>query len=414
MTDHFRESFRLAAEQPGGSVALAALAVSAVAALALLGLLSLQRVSKAATVSTASLAAGAWLGSVSVAVAMVRDGHDASLQLWHRATADVSALSAATARAEAGHVLLALAVVGVCAFCVALALGRSVSVFLRGTATLRVALPGTLALLTGTLVYGLARRIDLTYFEFECGASFRCAAPVISGTVVLTNTIRTVLLIGAVAATIAALLVAKRLRPPTKGGLLAAAGVFALGTVTWGATRSLSGDASAPLPSRRVGQISCAIALARADSASKETCSMCGPNRGGPIIEVRGARLTIDGKAASPEALSAERTKYVNQVPRQPPESAILIDPRSDWPATVRSLAHIRDRYHWLADLALQEAAPVRVKSQTAGSADLPAQCCCIRVELLEGEAPSDWRGALQRAAETGKLEVGPKTAPSL
>lgn len=413
MIDHFRESVRLAAEQPCGSAALAALALSVLAALALLGLLAMHRAPKVATVSTASLGLGAWLGSVCVAVAMVRDGHHASLQLWHHATEDVTVLNAATARAEAGHVLLALAVVGVCAFCVALALGRAVSVFLRGTTPLCMALPGTLALLTGTLAYGLARRIDLTYFEMECGAAYRCLAPVISGTVALTNPLRTILPIGAVAATIVALLVARRLSAPTKGGLVAAAGVFLLGAATWGATRSFSLDARAPLPSRRIGHITCAVAIARADSVHKD-CYGCRSSRGGPVIEVRGARLTIDGTAASPEALSAERSKHLSLYLGPPPLSAILIDPRSDWRATVHSLAEIRDRYRPLSTLALQEAAPLSVRSQTAGNAELPAQCCCIQVELVEGEAPSDWRGALERAAETGKLEVGPKTAPNL
>src|SRR5690606_13135609 len=129
MIDHLRESLRLSAEEPGGIWALAALAVSAVAALALL---ALHRVSRKATVATGAIAVGGWLGSVCIAVSIVRDGQHASLRLWHHATSDIGALNEATARAEAGHTLLALAVLGVCSFCAALALGHAASALLRG------------------------------------------------------------------------------------------------------------------------------------------------------------------------------------------------------------------------------------------------------------------------------------------
>ncbi len=410
MIDHLRESVKLAAQQPGGDSAVAALGVaalgvSALAALALLGLLA--RGWRKATVAAVALAVSGWFGSVWVAVAMVRDGQRESLRLWYDRAAGVSALNAATARAEAGQTLLALAVLGVCAFCAALALGRVVFTFLRGNKLLRVALPGTLALLTGTLACGLARRIDLTYFEVECGAAFLCAEPVISGTVALTERLRTLLLAGALTATVGVLLLAPRLGSPTRSGLVCAVGVFVSGAVSWGATRSLRVDAAAPLPERRIARVSCAPALARADLVSEQKCSGCLKPHHGPVIEVRGALLTINGKPEPPEALSAERSRgFGHLLP------VVLIDPRSDWRATIRSLAEIRDRYWRLADLALQEAAPRTINTQTAGTAELPAQCCCIRVELIEGDAPGDWDSALQRAAETGKLAVGPKSAP--
>lgn len=405
MIDHLRESLRLSAEEPGGIWALAALAVSALAALALLGLLALHRVSRKATVATGAIAVGGWLGSVCIGVSIVRDGQHASLRLWHHATSDIGALNEATARAEAGHTLLALAVLGVCSFCAALALGRAVSALLRGTPRLRMALPATLALLTGAFAYGLARRIDLTYFEYECGAAFRCTEPVISGTVALADKLRTILLVGALAATNATLLVARRLSPPTRGGLVGAAVVFVVGAVSWGVTRDLHADATAPLPERRRARMSCGIALARTDSISAEQCSMCRLDRRGPVIEVRGALLTIDGKPEPPEALAGER------YPQFPWLPVILIDPSSDWRATIRSLAEIRDSRRPIVQLALQEVGPHSVRSQTAGSAELPAQCCCLRVELVEGEAPRDSGRAFQLATETGKLPVGPKIA---
>lgn len=405
MIDHFRESVGLAAQQPGAGIALAALAVGVLAALVVLGLLAVQPVPRKATLLPVVLAAVGWLGSVCLAVAMVRDGQQESLRLWHERTAEVSALNAAAARAEAGHTLLALSVLSVCGFCVALSLGRGVSAFRRGTALPRVALPGTLALLTGALGYGLVRRIDLTYLEVECGAAFLCLGPVTSGTVALTAKLRTILLVGATVATGGALLLARRLSPPSKAGLVIAASVFVLGAGSWGATRRFRIDASTPLPERGITRVGCPVALARADSLPKD-CSACGASRWGPVIAVRGAVVDINGKIAPPDALTAERAKYYP--PRLPPPSVVLIDRRSDFRATIRSLAMIRDRYAWLAEVGIQEAAPRTMQTETTGKIELPAQCCCIRVELLEGEPPIDW-DALVRAAESGKLPVGPK-----
>lgn len=408
MIDHFRESLGLAVQRPSGELALAALAVSALAALVLLGLLAIHRVSRG-TRAAAAVALGSWLGGACVATAMVRDGQVETVELWNHATTETSLLNEAASRAEAGHTLLALAVLGICSYCALLALGRLASALLRCTPLFRIALPGTLALLTGTLAWGLIRRIDLNYFAVECEAAVLCTEPVISGTVALTDRLRTTLLAGAFVATSGALLVARKWSAPTKGGLRAAAVVFVVGALSWGATRNLGADGRAPLPERRLARVSCGIALASADSVSSETCAACESYRGAPVIELRGALIAIDGEAVPPDALAAERFK---QAPRLPSPSVILIDPRSDLRDTVRSLAAVRDRYWRLADLALEEAPSRSIGTRTARRAELPAQCCCILVELVEGTAPDTWE-ALERAVGTGKLAVGPKAEPS-
>ncbi|MCA9592221.1 MAG: hypothetical protein KC776_02895 [Myxococcales bacterium] len=388
MIGHLCQSIASASRQAWGTAALAALAVGLVAGLVLI----LASPKRLRAISAVVLGVSS-VGALGVALSTL-------LGAQQQALAE-HGLRSARERAEVGHTLLALVVTLVAVLSGVLALARLANQRRGGTV-----LPACVAVVSGVLGYGLLRRIDLAYHEVECAAASPCLRDVVLGTVALTSKLEIAIVISAIVGTVALAFTARRIAAVSRLRWLSAGAVFVLGALSFAATRSRGLDGSQPLPERELGRIACSFPGATA--AGDSNCSACRLARPRPVIEIQPDNVLIDGRSSrDPRALRDERARHSGGGARLPPPAVVLVDPRAPLAKVAPTLARLRDDYWHVVELARPETSARVVRTHTLGEVPLPAQCCCVQVDLVRG-APeaTTWAEAAARASATGRLAL--------